>query len=756
MALQLIKKNDNSQIDFNQANNESQILNGLNTEQLQAVTTINGPLLIVAGAGSGKTRVITNRIAYLIEKGIAPYSILALTFTNKAAEEMKERIGRIVNPSAAEKIWAGTFHSVFAKILRIEAQKIGYTNSFSIYDADDQLSAVKNIMNKLGIPAQDCNPNAVKSRISWAKNLMISWKDYLNERKLPFDNHVSKIYQEYENRLIQSNSMDFDDLLLNMITLFNKSKETLEKYQNRFKYILVDEYQDTNRAQYIIINRLAEVFKNICVVGDDAQSIYHWRGADIRNILDFQKDYPNAKIIRLEQNYRSTKNILGAAASVIKHNPNQIPKDLWTANPEGDKIDIIPCDNEYKEADAIANRVKKKLLSGNYSAKDIAILYRTNAQSLSLENAFRLKAIPYMIIGGLSFYKRKEIKDVLAYLRLVLNPNDDEALLRIVNEPPRGLGATSISHIKQYATKYSIPLLEAMNQAEKIEQLQDRAVKISKQFVELINKYAVAKDNLHPSELVFSYIDETGLPKMFQEIDTEESLDRWNNIQQLLSDLDAYFIKFPEGSLVEYISQMSLAADIDNADTNKNQVKIMTLHSAKGLEFPIVFISGLEQGLFPFARYGQENDETEEERRLFYVGITRAKEKLYLLWARERAKFGSINRCIPSDFLSEIDKSFINIPNNSTINNKVGSSVPKRIVFDDMNNSNDNYSQIPAETNIPVSTFHIGDRVKHSHFGPGKIVALAGEGDKTQALVNFESIGRKQLMLKYAKLQKIG
>jgi len=732
----------------------SKILDNLNEVQLQAVTTINGPLLIVAGAGSGKTRVLTHRIAYLIEQGIAPHSIIALTFTNKAAEEMKERITNLVSFEASRKIWAGTFHSIFARVLRTEAELLGYTNSFSIYDSDDSLSQIKNVMNTLNISTQTIAPQEARSKISWAKSQLLSVSEFENSAQSYKDEIIAKIYQGYENSLKVNNAMDFDDLLNNFIKLLQSSGTTLNKYQNIFKYILVDEYQDTNRSQYTAINLLAGKNKNICVVGDDAQSIYRWRGADIRNILDFQKDYPEAQIIRLEQNYRSTKTIIGAADNVIRHNSRQIPKKLWTDNPEGDKIEILNNGTDTEEAKRIIELIIKLKKSDNYTNKDFSVLYRTNAQSLAFENACRSVNLPYIIIGGMSFYKRKEVKDVLSYLKLLVNPKDSESLLRIVNEPPRGLGATSIQHIKSFAKDCGITLFEAFSRADEILTLQNRAKTAAVKFANFIKKYGELRLELTPDQLSSDYISESGLQEMYKEIDTEDSLDRWNNIQQMLDDIALFIEKEPERNLVDYIQQISLVSDIDEKDMTQEQVRIMTLHAAKGLEFPVVFIAGIEQGLLPLTRIDSFTEEIEEERRLFYVGITRAEKKLYLSHAARRMRFGEYQKQSRSQFLKEIDSSFLKSSILDRIDDQSAYKQPYKpanIHFDDIPQQ-DNYSQIEPEP----TKIRTGSIVNHHQFGIGKVEIIMGNGTNTQATVYFKSVGRKKLLLQYAKLKVVG
>lgn len=743
----------------------------LNPKQLEAVNHKDGPLLIIAGAGSGKTRVLTSRIAGLIESGVEPWKILALTFTNKAAREMKERIGGIVHPNQAERVWAGTFHSVFARFLRIEAETLGYTSNFSIYDADDQLSAIKTVMDDLKISKQQYSPQAVRSKISSCKNQMMTWKELADSSDRPFDKHAANIFRDYGGLLKRNNAMDFDDLLLNILKLFKLSIDILKTYQQKFQYILVDEYQDTNRAQYLILKQLAAGHNNICVVGDDAQSIYKWRGADIQNILDFQKDYPYAKVVRLEQNYRSTKNILGAADSVIKNNRKQLEKTLWTDNPEGEKIDVLHLEDDRAEASKIAEKILQ--LKAKYSSfNDFAVLYRTNAQSLAIENAFRAKNINYTVVGGLSFFKRKEVKDTIAYLRLLSNPSDGESIKRIINEPPRGIGKTSLQHIENFAYARNVSLYESFEMADQNQNLQKRAVTASRKFTALINTYAEKMSDENEFYILKDFIDETGIIDMYDDIGTQESEDRANNIRQLLTDISIFFQENEDGNLDDYLAQSALASDFDEKDIHSDNVTLMTLHTAKGLEFPVVFIAGLEQGLFPLMRSEFDRDEEEEERRLFYVGITRAKEKLFLSMAKRRMKFGEIAYQPPSNFLSEIDNKFLNFPDRPK-KPIVNTSVPRGL-FDTPGSGGNSlkdkfggeqkseYSQIPEfEENFSqtgsddFNRFKVGDVISHSQFGEGTISGLKGEGARRQAVVRFKSVGRKMLMLKYAKLRMI-
>ena len=736
-----------------ETSSESKILKYLNPEQKKAVAHIHGPLLIIAGAGSGKTRVLTHRIAFLLENGVKPYNILALTFTNKAASEMKDRIAKLVSAEATRQLWAGTFHSIFARILRTEAKYIGYTSSFSIYDTEDSLKVIRRILADMGMSQQKFPPQGFRSRISQAKNKGMTWSQYAEAADNPIDMTTADVFKEYEKQLKQSNSMDFDDLLINMVILLKKNPDVLQKYQNRFKFILVDEYQDTNRTQYEVLNLLAKSHKNIAVVGDDAQSIYRWRGAEIQNILDFQKYFVNTNVIRLEQNYRSTKTIIAAAGGMISRNSKQIPKKLWTENVKGEQIDIIQCNDDRNEASKIVNTLKKQKEDHKLNYSDFAILYRINAQSQVLEYAFRRSKISYMIIGGISFYKRKEVKDAMAYLRLLVNQDDDEALLRCINEPPRGIGDTSIKHVVSYKNEHNISLYEAFLNADENTALQNRAKNAIKGFTTLIDDYISKKDELNTKELVISFLDDTGLPEMYKEIGTEDANDRWNNIQQIISDVASYLRSNPEATLEEYLQESSLMTDIDDKDMGADSVKLMTMHSAKGLEFPFVFIAGMEEGLFPLSRTEMHPEEEEEERRLFYVGMTRSEQKLYLTYAKRRMRFGETKDCSPSPFLTELDSKYINWDKGTTgVFRPPSQASPKfskqKSFFDDIPRK-ESYSQIPESE----MEFKPGDNVVHAHFGKGKIIALNGAGDKRQALVQFLNVGRKKLMLKYAKLE---
>lgn len=741
----------------NEINNHSNILDGLNEEQRRAVTAVNGPLLIVAGAGSGKTRTLTHRIAYMLEQGISPRSILALTFTNKAAKEMKNRIANITAPDVAEQVTAGTFHSIFARLLRYDAERIGYTSSFSIYDTDDSLSTIKKAMESLMLSQKDYHPASIRSRISSAKNNMIRSPEYIRNAETLLQKQTGIVFEDYERRLREANAMDFDDLLLNFIALLQSDKEILIKYQNRFRYILVDEYQDTNRAQYTAVNLLAKQYQNICVVGDDAQSIYRWRGADIRNILDFQKDYPHAKVFRLEQNYRSTKTIISAAGAVISNNKEQLPKNLWTDNVEGDKVTLLQCADEKNEVDKIASIIKRDATDG-LKYKDFAVLYRTNAQASVFEQNLVRYNIPYNIVGGMSFFKRREIKETLCYLRILINPSDNESFLKIVNEPPRGLGDVSLKHLRDFAENSGVSLYEAFLRAEHCNGLQQRAINSARNFAYFLKEY-IDKAKVSPdAQLIIKYMEGTGLLQMYKEVGTKEYEDRWNNIQQLLSDISTFYRNADDASLADYLHQISLLSDVDETDLSNNKVSLMTLHSAKGLEFPVVFLAGMEQGLFPLAKADMDPEEMAEERRLFYVGVTRAEQRLYISYAQQRMRFGSISYQSLSDFVKEIPDNLIRADkkkqNKPETKNIIFSKSPFGAGSFTVKAASGKTITIPAPAEPEIS-FKVGDTVRHLQFGKGKITGLSGEGVQRQAVVNFNSIGKKKLMLAYAKLEKI-
>ena len=722
-------------------------LKSLNSEQRKAVEYDSGPEMIVAGAGSGKTRVLTFKVAYLIENGYEPESILSLTFTNKAANEMKARIRELAGIKA-DKIWMGTFHSVFAKILRIEAANINYKSNFSIYDAEDSHSLVSNIISNFEINLDSVTPNSVKHRISFLKNHMIFPKEYrANHVKSFIEEKIADIFEEYQKRLIENNAMDFEDLLLKPIEMFNSNEKILQKYKKKFGYLLVDEFQDTNKAQYELLKLLVTREGKICVVGDDAQSIYSWRGANIGNMLDFEKDFPKHKIFKLEQNYRSTKNILLAADSVIKNNKDQIIKTLWTENNDGELLTLIKCSDEKDEAYQIAKFIKHEISKKKLSLKDFAILYRTNAQSRALEDIFRKERLPYRIIGGVEFYKRKEVKDIIAYLRIISNQNDEESLLRIMSFPQRGIGSTTIKRMIAFARKLDLNLYDTMARVFEVIDIKERIQKNVKQFRLLIEKYIGLKDKLSVGELSRALVDELGVLRIFKEENTPESMSRWENINELLSALSEFSNSNKDAKLEQFLEDVSLVSDVDNYKEGMNVVTFMTVHSAKGLEFPIVFISGCEEDIFPLSNRFSTDASLEEERRLFYVAVTRAKQKVYLLHARSRYRFGEVAYQSRSRFIDELNPAAY-----TELNGGIGrkSSIrksKKEIYYEYFENVS--YESFDQDN----KTLRPGSRVMHDKFGLGKVTQVVGVGDQQKATVVFEGNNVKQLMLKFAKLK---
>lgn len=740
-------------------------INQLNSVQQNAAKQVEGPVMIVAGAGSGKTRVLTYRVAYLLSIGVPPYQFLVLTFTNKAADEMKKRIVSLVGDKSASA-WIGTFHSMFARLLRYESEHIGFGKNFSIYDTDDSLRLIKNIQHDLEISAQSFKPNAIRARISSAKNKLVSPDQFGTIAKDIFEEKTHLVFKEYQKRLKQNNAMDFDDLLLKPIELFERHPKILCKYQDKFRFILVDEYQDTNRAQYKLIKMIAGKYKNICIVGDDAQSIYGFRGADIRNILDFEKDFPEAKIFHLEQNYRSTQTILTAADQVIKNNVNRIEKTLWTDNPKGEPISVLSCQSDTDESEKVAANIKKAILKYKIDFLNIAILYRTNAQSRSIEDALRRSGIPYLIIGGIEFYKRKEIKDIIAYLRLIVNPKDDISFQRILNYPVRGIGDVTVNHLIAVAEECKCSFFEAVDFLTDAKGISKNAIEKLKQFRKLIQKFIDLKTVLSASELSRSLVDDIGILKAFKEEGTVESLSRMENVHELLSAITEFSEKNEDGGLEAFLQEVSLVADVDRLDDKHNAVTLMTVHSAKGLEYDVVFIMGLEEGLFPIFQAIQSTNEIEEERRLFYVGMTRCMRKLYLSYAYSRYRMGELTYPNSSRFLKEINDGLY-IYENGALRKESGFN--KELDFFDRPTE----SQVPikkhknySEKKLVVQHFrkyetqsqvaeelHVGCVVRHSTFGNGKILQLNGNGDETRAVIDFENAGRKQLMLKYAALE---
>ena len=713
--------------------------------------------MIVAGAGSGKTRVLTYKIAYLIESGINPFEMLALTFTNKAANEMKQRIHKLAG-ATAENLWMGTFHSVFTKILRIEAQYIGFDRNFTIYDDDDSEKVVEACMKELGFSTDNPKPKTVNGYIKGLKNKLVLPEDIGNVTN-PFERIAVPVYREYQNRLIKNNAMDFDDLLINPIILFRSNPDVLAKYQNRFKFILVDEYQDTNRAQYEIVKMLAQGHGNISVVGDDAQSIYRWRGAEIENILKFESDFESCSVFKLEQNYRSTKNILSLADEVIKNNKRQIKKTLFTDNHDGEKVTLAEVFSDRDESMMIVKWILHEIQNRKLNFKDFVILYRTNAQSRVIEDALRTNSIPYIIVGGVKFYQRKEIKDVLAYLKVLVNPKDDEAMTRILKLRD-GIGEQTVEKLKAMAKEIAKSIAEVLlvmleeknaegDKAKRRTKIENELIRVA----EIIKKYNEVKEGLSPSELARSIVDEIGILRELRNDGTDESMDRMYNVQELLSGISEYTDNTEDATLEGFLQEVSLVTDIDKYDTDKNAVTLMTTHSSKGLEFPVVFITGLEDGIFPLSSSMMEQEEMEEERRLFYVAITRAMQKLYMTYALQRYRFGNVSYQMKSRFINEIDTSKLDYQKSSVMtrhksrsNREEGSSI--KYEFYNNKSSDDVLNDIFRE-DLGVKK---GSVVFHNNFGKGRVLDVSGRGDAKKASIHFDKVGVKNIILKYANL----
>ncbi|MCB0734223.1 MAG: UvrD-helicase domain-containing protein [Flavobacteriales bacterium] len=752
-------------------------LDGLNEPQKQAVLQTEGPVMIVAGAGSGKTRVLTYRIAYMIHKGVDPFNILALTFTNKAAREMRIRIEKAVG-TEARNIWMGTFHSVFAKILRIEADKLGYPSNFTIYDTDDSKSLIKTIVKEMKLDEKVYKPAYVLNRISAAKNSLITYKMYESNDDLTAHDAVSsrpfihKIYSTYAKRCFMAGAMDFDDLLIKTYELFTKFPDALNKYQHKFRYIMVDEYQDTNHCQYMIIKKLAAVNENICVVGDDAQSIYSFRGATIRNILNFEKDYPDLKVFKLEQNYRSTQTIVDAAGGIIAKNKDQIEKKVWTQNDLGEKIRIIRAVTDNEEATLIAQSIFEEKMKNQLHNKDFAILYRTNAQSRSLEESLRKHNIPYRIYGGLSFYHRKEIKDLIAYLRLTVNHKDEEALKRIINYPARGIGKTSLERVQLLAADQGISWWEILTAAELFDDLRSASGKL-KDFVVMIKSFATMLQKSDAYELAMHIAKSTGILKTLHEDKTVEGMNRYENVVELLNGIKEFVeddTSELEKTLPTYLQDIALLTDADKDDDNNDKVSLMTIHSAKGLEFAHVYMPGMEENLFPSQMSLGNRQDLEEERRLFYVGMTRAEKKLTLAFAHSRFRFGQLLPCEPSRFISELNEEFVAMdPKSSNQTSlrgrRIDSGTPERIKSGGStsrfgrSNSPTKPAPLPPVikdfTPEDTSSIKQSDVVEHQRFGKGIVQLVDGEGLNRKATIDFESFGTKQLVLRFAKLRFI-
>ncbi len=781
-------------------------LSELNERQREAVVHRDGPIMIIAGAGSGKTKVLTTRIAHLMANGVDAFNILALTFTNKAAKEMKERIEKTLGNNDARNLYIGTFHSVFARILRSEATKLGYPSSFTIYDTDDAKSVVKAVVNELNLDDKHYKPNTVYNRISGAKNALVSPAEYATDYYIQQEDTrsnrpaIAQIYDAYTKRCFKNGAMDFDDLLLKMYELLKNFPESLHKYQHKFKYILIDEYQDTNPAQYEIIKLLGAMHENVCVVGDDAQSIYSFRGATIQNILQFQKDYDDVKLVKLEQNYRSTQSIIQAANEIIKQNKGQIPKDLWTENSEGEKIKLVRTMTDNDEGKFVADSIQEQKLRNHYNNRDFAILYRTNAQSRAFEESLRRMNIPYMIYGGVSFYQRKEIKDFVAYLRIIANPRDEEALKRIINFPARGIGKTSVDKAILAANTQNISMWNVLEQARETG-YKGGTLESIENFVLMIRSFASMLETKNAYDVAVHVGKQTGIVKELFNDKSTEGMARYENIQELLNSIKEWTEspsneegEVGDKSLGAYLQQITLLTDADEKDPNADTVKLMTIHAAKGLEFACVFAAGLEEMLFPNSMSINTREELEEERRLFYVVVTRAKSKLWITYANSRYRFGSLVQNEPSRFIAEIPEAMIDrsFAGGGARNQGNGfSSWSGGSAFDRMrggfgsdsrgaHEAERQYGPPPTKKKeipsyiVPKSPARVvdhkpsadfapsdttnlqeGQRVEHQKFGFGEVVKMEGSAHNPIATVKFEHNGEKKIMLNYAKLRLV-
>ena len=751
-------------------------LQGLNPSQRAAVEQIEGPVMIVAGAGSGKTRVITYRVAHLIRSGVDPFNILVLTFTNKAAREMRERIVQVVGDEA-KNLWMGTFHSVFAKILRREGHHLGYPSNFTIYDTDDSKSLIRTILKEMALDDKLYQANFVYNRISHAKNNLVSPTEYLQNEQIQAEDHAAGrgnlglIYQTYAQRCFKAGAMDFDDLLFKTNVLIKEHPEVLYTYQNKFKYLMLDEYQDTNFSQYLIVKKLAAIHENICVVGDDAQSIYAFRGANIQNILNFEKDYPDLNVYTLEQNYRSTQNIVSVANSIIAKNVHQLKKNVFSENEPGDKIKVLRAFSDNEEGKIVAETIVQNRSSQQLPYRDFAILYRTNAQSRAMEESLRKLNIPYKLYGGTSFYQRKEIKDLISYFRLTFNPNDEEALKRVINYPRRGIGNTSIERIMIAADQKDISLWTVISNPA--EHLDSRTAGTVAPFALLIQSFQAIAKNHSAFDAAMHIAQHSGILKDLYDDKSIEGLSRYENIQELLNGIKEFSERedIEEKGLDIFMQDIALLTNEDNdKDPNADTVSLMTIHASKGLEFPQVFVVGLEENLFPSQRSLGSRSDLEEERRLFYVAITRAMKKLYLSYATSRYKWGSLSSCEPSRFLDELDPQYLDLDFNPSQYKNVGSS------FESERTSwqQDSFSKPQPKTirkttsllpkaHVPTPGFspsdttnlQVGMEVEHERFGFGKVLTLEGSKPNTKATIFFKELGQKQLLLKFAKLRII-
>ncbi|KQT21435.1 ATP-dependent DNA helicase [Chryseobacterium sp. Leaf404] len=774
-------------------------LKGLNESQFEAVTTLDGPLMVLAGAGSGKTRVLTMRIAHLITNGVDPFNILALTFTNKAAKEMKERIAKVVGQSNARSLWMGTFHSVFARILRSEAHYLGYPSNFTIYDQQDALNVIRKVLKDMNIDADLYKPKKVQSRISNYKNNLITVKAYFNNPELMEADekanmkHIGQIYQRYVDQCYKNGSMDFDDLLLKTNELLTRFPEVLAKYQDRFRYILVDEYQDTNHSQYLIVKALASKFENICVVGDDAQSIYSFRGANIYNILNFKKDYPEAVTVSLEQNYRSTQNIVNAANVVISKNLQQFKKNVFSENEEGEKIKIYRSLSDADEANFVAGNIWELRNTEQKMFRDFAILYRTNSQTRAFEDALRRKNIPYKVYGGLSFYQRKEVKDLIGYLRLLVNENDSEALMRVINYPTRGIGETTQNRLIVFADAQNIPVSAVLDNlgmyAPQLKFNNGVLTKLS-DFWAMIKAFQVLLKTETAYSVAMEVAKRSGLIKFLKDDQTPEGISRVENVQELMNSMQGFIeeqqqIEDGDPSLPNFLENIALSADTQKKDNDEDDmVSLMTIHLSKGLEFPVVHLVGLEENLFPSFMSSATREDLEEERRLFYVALTRAEKQAFFSYAISRFQWGKITDAEPSRFLSEIDSEYLEFLNPAIEKRFINNSGVTSNIFDEHPSEIRSFKKVEKKTISktendkpiaeprklkPVATakiinpsgassqdIEVGDKVRHDRFGIGEVAFLDGtDPQNIKAKVVFLHEGEKNLILKYAKLTKI-
>ena len=746
-------------------------LNNLNNSQLESTLQMDGPMIVIAGAGSGKTRVLTYKIAYLMTEGVDPFNILALTFTNKAAKEMKERIATIVG-NEAKNLWMGTFHSVFARILRIEAHKIGYTSNFTIYDSDDSQKLVSRIIKEFNLDKDQYKYKSIFSRISSMKNSFITPNNYLNNEELLLSDKISnrskfyQIYNEYVERCFKAGAMDFDDLLLKTNELLNSYPDTLSKYQNIFKYILVDEYQDTNHSQYLIIRALSDKFQNICVVGDDAQSIYSFRGANINNILNFQKDFPDSKIFRLEQNYRSTKNIVNAANSLIENNQKRLKKNVWTENESGEKISVNKLLTDGEEGRFVASSIFENKMQSQLQNSDFVILYRTNAQSRSFEDALRKKNISYRVYGGLSFYQRKEIKDVLAYLRLLINPDDEQAFKRIINFPARGIGQTTLNKIALEAKNSSVSDYIFIKDLLKSSEILNNSTKNKLlDFVVMIESIKNKIEHADVFDITKEVLKQSGLYNLYKNDESLEGINRIQNIEELLNGIKDFVENNEKGQayVSSFLQDVALATDQDNDTNDNNKVSLMTVHLAKGLEFPYVYIVGLEENLFPSAMNLNSRTELEEERRLFYVALTRAEKKIYLSYVLSRYRWGKPVDSEKSRFIDEIKEEYLQ---NKVTQRSISKDFSQKSQFNKVGIRYKKPETRPAKnfvklksssskSNLFDNKLIVGNIVIHERFGKGEVISIEGQGGDRKAEIMFEKDGLKKLLLRFSRLEII-